>query len=308
MAHITGTGTSWNLPNFSGELFTADPTSTPLLSLAGGLENGRQTDNYEFATSVLYDFPEAEQPGISEAASVSAPQATALQRTQQTNVVQIHQEVIELSYVKLSSSGRMAGIGGVQTIDERSFQVAQRIIKIARDVEYSFINGTYVKPASESMAGKTRGFMELLDGLATDANNQPLSKNIMGKLFRDMADRGAYFSDIALLVSAAQKQAISALYGEFLPQSRNEGGINITELETDFCRAKIVWDRFVPNDVILAVDIRYVASVFQEVPGKGVFFEEELAKTGAAERIQLFGQIGLAHGPAFLHGMIEGLK
>ena len=63
-----------------------------------------------------------------------------------------------------------------------------------------------------------------------------------------------------------------------------------------------------PNDSILVADIAHVAPVFQAVPGKGVMFEEPLAKTGASDKIQIYGQIGLAHGPAFLHGAITGLK
>ena len=61
MPQVTGIGTTWNLPNYAGELFTADPTQTPFLSMIGGLTGGRQTDNFEFPTAVLYDFPEAAQ-------------------------------------------------------------------------------------------------------------------------------------------------------------------------------------------------------------------------------------------------------
>lgn len=55
-------------------------------------------------------------------------------------------------------------------------------------------------------------------------------------------------------------------------------------------------------------DVAQIAPVFQPVPGKGNFFEEELAKNGASDRIQIYGQIGLAHAPAFLHGAITGLE
>ena len=37
MANITTTGTVWNLPNYAGELFTADAVNTPILSAIGGL-------------------------------------------------------------------------------------------------------------------------------------------------------------------------------------------------------------------------------------------------------------------------------
>ena len=45
-----------------------------------------------------------------------------------------------------------------------------------------------------------------------------------------------------------------------------------------------------------------IAPVIQPVPGKGNFFLEQLAKTGAGESYQLFGQIGLDHGPEWYHG------
>ena len=90
--------------------------------------------------------------------------------------------------------------------------------------------------------------------------------------------------------------------------TQNVGGMNITQIETDFFKMGVVWDRFMPSDAILIADVKYIAPVFQVVPGKGVFFQEPLAKVGASDREQLYGQIGLAHGPAFLHGAITGLK
>ena len=52
--NVTGTGTTFNLPNFAGELFTASPTRTPFLSMIGGLSGGMRTENDEFATGQLY--------------------------------------------------------------------------------------------------------------------------------------------------------------------------------------------------------------------------------------------------------------
>lgn len=69
----------------------------------------------------------------------------------------------------------------------------------------------------------------------------------------------------------------------------------------------VAYDPFMPVDTILIVDLAACAPVFQAVPGKGVLFLEELAKTGAANRKQIYGEIGLAHGPSFLHGTLTGL-
>ena len=319
MPQVTGIGTTWNLPNYAGELFTADPTQTPFLSMIGGLTGGKQTDNFEFPTSVLYDFPEAAQPEISESASATAPTASHIARTQEKNVVQIHQETIDLTYAKQSNSGRMSGINtaGQQANpgDEKAWQIQQKLVKIARDVEYSFLCGKYQISTAANVANKTRGMLELCtseSGTSIAAGDAALSKPMLDQLFREMADNGAYFGNMMLFCAAYQKQVITELYAKqfnaTMQTTQNVGGMNITQIETDFFKMGIVWDRFMPADSILIADIQYVAPVFQAVPNKGVLFEEPLAKVGASDREQIYGQIGLAHGPAFLHGAITGLK
>lgn len=312
---VTGLGTTWNLPNYAGELFTADPTQTPLLSMIGGLTGGKQTKNFEFPTAVLFDYPDAKQPEITEEASAKAPTASAIARKQESNVIQIHQEVIDLTYFKQSNSGRFSGINGsnqTNPIDEKAWQIQQKLIKIARDVEFSFINGKYQKATAANVANKTRGMLELAATVSTvDASSGELTTNMIKALMLEMADNGAYFNNMVLFAGAKQKQKITDLYEKQLGYNqgapRNIGGMNITEIETDFCKLGIVWDRFMPDDSILIADVAHIAPVFQEVEGKGVLFEEELAKIGASDRIQIYGQIGLAHGPAFLHGSITNL-
>ena len=312
---VTGLGTTWNLPNYAGELFTADPTQTPLLSMIGGLTGGKQTKNFEFPTAVLFDYPDAKQPEITEEASAKAPTASAIARKQESNVIQIHQEVIDLTYFKQSNSGRFSGINGsnqTNPIDEKAWQIQQKLIKIARDVEFSFINGKYQKATAANVANKTRGMLELAATVSTvDASSGKLTTNMIKALMLEMADNGAYFNNMVLFAGAKQKQKITDLYEKQLGYNqgapRNIGGMNITEIETDFCKLGIVWDRFMPDDSILIADVAHIAPMFQEVEGKGVLFEEELAKIGASDRIQIYGQIGLAHGPAFLHGSITSL-
>lgn len=312
---VTGLGTTWNLPNYAGELFTADPTQTPLLSMIGGLTGGKQTKNFEFPTAVLFDYPDAKQPEITEEASAKAPTASAIARKQESNVIQIHQEVIDLTYFKQSNSGRFSGINGsnqTNPIDEKVWQIQQKLIKIARDVEFSFINGKYQKATAANVANKTRGMLELAATVSTvDASSGELTTKMIKALMLEMADNGAYFNNMVLFAGAKQKQKITDLYEKQLGYNqgapRNIGGMNITEIQTDFCKLGIVWDRFMPDDSILIADVAHVAPVFQEVEGKGVLFEEELAKIGASDRIQIYGQIGLAHGPAFLHGSITNL-
>lgn len=313
MAEVNGIGTTWNLPNYAGELFTADATQTPFLSMIGGLSGGKQTDNFEFPTAVLFDYPEAKQPGISESDSANAPTASHISREQQTNVVQIHHETINLTYAKQSNAGRMSGLNTAgqnpNPANEKAWQINQKLIKIARDVEYSFLNGKFQKSTAADVANKTRGMLELCsNGNTIDAGATAFNKQLLKALLKEMADNGAYFNNMVLFASAKNKQLITDMFEDkYFTDSRNVGGMNIKEIETDFCKLGIVWDRFMPDSDILIADMAHIAPVFQAVPGKGVLFEEELSKQGASDKIQIYGQIGLAHGAGFLHGSISNL-
>ncbi len=309
--NATGVGTVWNLPNYAGELFTADPINTPFLTAIGGLTGGMQTEDFEFATDSQYSLPEPEQPSISETASLTAPQPSNIVRDQNTNVTQIFQEKISISYVKMANAKRMSGLNtaGQQNNvpDEKSWQISRALEKIARDVEYTFINGVFAKSTSADVANKTRGMISLCsDGNTIAAGSKKLTKANMQALFKKMYDAGAVFKNMVLWVNSTQKQIITDLYS-YAPTDRNLGGTNIKQLETDFGNIGISLNRFVPQGTILAAEMSVIAPVFQPVPEKGNFFYETLAKTGASEDGQIFGQIGLDHGPKFMHGTITGL-
>ncbi len=317
MSNVTGMGTTYNLPNFSGDLFTASPTQTPFLSMIGGLSGGMKTESDEFPTGQLYEFPEAAQPAITEDASATAPTATALVRQQKSNVTQIFHEAITITYAKMANSGKLSGLNiagqSANPTSELDWQIAQHLKKIARDVEFTFLNGTYNKASASNQANKTRGMFELCStGTTIAAGDSALSIALLKQLFKKMADAGAMFVNLVLFCGSEQKQQITELYekqpGYNTPAVRNVGGMNITKLETDFFEMGVAYNSFVPHDRILIVDVSACAPVFQDVPGKGTLFLEDLAKTGAAENKQIYGEIGVDHGPAFLHGSITGLK
>lgn len=315
--NVTGQGTSWNLPNFSGDLYTASPTETPLLNMIGGMTSGAITKSPEFTTGQLYNLPDAIQPNISELDSVVAPPATNIVREQKKNVVQIHQRSVNLTYHKLASMGQMSGINKAgqapNPVDELRFQLDMALKSTARDIEYSFLNGTYALATNVGMANKTRGMIQLTKegGVNIAAATAKLTKAMLQTLYVEVAKNGATMTNMVMFVPAILKQAVTEIYsaekGFILPATKTDGGISITNILTDFCELKVVWNKFMPKDALLFCDISYLSPVFMEVPGKGVFFLEELAKTGASEQRQLYGEIGLDHGPAFMHGSITGL-
>lgn len=310
MANVAA-GTVWNLPNYTGELFTSDMINTPFLSAIGGLTGGLQTTNFEFATDSQYSQETASQPAITETASLTAPTAVSYVRSQNKNVTQIFHEQVSLSYAKVSNSGRLSGINSANAsnnvVSEKDWEIAKALEKIARDVEYTFLNGVYQISTDAGTANKTRGMIACSTVNTVDASSAALSKALMDALLLEMFGNGAMFKTPVILCGGFQKQKLSNIYG-YAPEDRNVGGTNIKQIETDFGNIGVMpAHRMMPAGTLLIADLSVCAPVFQPVPEKGNLFYEELARTGASEKGQIFGQIGLNHGPAFMHGTLTSL-
>ena len=168
MANIQATATVWNLPNYGGQVYSASPTVTPLLSAIAA--KAVRTDNFQFPTGTTYGLGTASQPAISEAASLTAPAPVGYVRAQDTNVTQIFQEKISVSYARLANAGRLSGVTGnaAGVPDELEFQTARALEKIAGDIEYTFINGVYQLSTGADVANKSRGLISAITTNATD--------------------------------------------------------------------------------------------------------------------------------------------
>ncbi len=312
MSNITGGGTFWNLPNYAGQIFSSTPAETPFLNLIAA--KAVKTDNFQFPTGVEYSHETASQPDITEADSLTAPEAVSYARSQETNVTQIFQERISVSYARMASSGRFSGVSDSfsagQTPGEVEFQTARALEKIARDIEYTFINGEYQLSTGADVANKTRGILAAC-GTVVDAEGAPLTRALLNSVLASAYAAGATFSDTVLLCGAAVKQALTDAYasqwGFSAPPVRETAGMNVMQIETDFGLLSVVLSRFVPAGTLIGADVSCCRPVEQEVPGKGNFFREELSRGGAAEEYQIFGQLGLDHGPMWKHFSISGI-
>ena len=312
MSNVSATGTVWNLPNYAGQLYTSTPAETPFLNLIA--PKAVKTDNFQFPTGAEYSIASAAQPAITETASLTAPTAVSYVRSQSTNVTQIFQEKVSVSYSRMANSGRLSGVTGSladgSIPGELEFQTARALEKIARDVEYTFINGEYQAASAANVANKTRGILNAC-GTIVAADGAPLTRALLSTALATAYAAGATFTDTVLLCGAAVKQALtdafSSQWGYSAPPTRNVGGMNIMQIETDFGVLSVMLSRFVPSATLIGADVSCIRPVEQDVPGKGNFFREALSKTGAAEEYQIFGQIGLDHGPEWKHFKITGI-
>lgn len=402
MAGITGIGTTFNLPNYHGELFALSPAETPLLSAIGGLTGGGATSSTEFEWQT-YDLRDPSQSTRVRTEGATAPTAEERVRANVRNVAQIHQEKVSVSYTKQAATGQnttpgaapFRGDGGSNPIgSELDWQVQQAIKSVALDVNWSFINGKYANPATNATARQTRGLLEAIVTNKTDksgvsytgatsatdtitvthalANGDKVVFDDTGAATGIVAGRVYYVVNISttvsfkvaltaggaaitlgtatgislhrpsttattvddvnvfvqgifdngglsgtpiLLVNSSQKLAITKAYASAYGQAHGlisagerVGGVAVDRIVTDFGDFGIMLDRHMPQDNITAVTLDQLRPVFLSVDNKGVFFEEALAKTGASDDVQIYGEIGLEYGSERNHGQLKGLK
>ena len=274
------------------------------------------TNSVEFVVGQDYSSEEGEIPNISETGSLNAPEATFVKRNQTTNVTQIFQETFGVSYAKQSNMGTLAGANianqTANPISEVDFQGANKMKKIARSIEKTFIQGTYNKAKNDGEVNQTRGIVQAITTNTIDAGGKPVDIWMLNDLMQKIyASQG----DISNLVVWCDTVTLNQINGNAVengltmtPATRNENGIQIRKLILPSGELSIGLGQFLPAGTLLLLNFDVIGPVEQPTPAKGNFFVEALAKTGAGDKYQIFGQIGLDHGPEWYHGKITGLS
>lgn len=334
MGAVSGLGTTFNLPNYTGELVHVTPQDTPFLSAISGLsaENfagtiaGCKPTNatlFQWQTVDLRDADDARQA----LEGADAPTATERSRSNVFNVVEIHHEALSLSYSKQAAYGQFSATGATMphadavagtnpVTNEAALQINLHLAQIARDVEKSFLSGTFQDPANNSSARKTRGLIEAISTNTLAAAGALLSDDDGDLLLRLMhmvwANGGIMESGTAAVIcNGFQKRQITKAFvndGNYRQNSRNVGGVSVDTIITDFGELNVLLDRHMPTGTVVVASLEQCVPVVLNVPDKGAgFFVEELAKTGATDRWQIYGEIGLEYGNEKAHGKITGL-
>lgn len=344
MAAITGTVTTFNRPNYVGPLFNLSPTDTPFFTMAGGLNGGEATQNKLFTWQVD-DLAAPDDAGKVE---TGTPDYGARAREERSNVVQIFYRGVEMSYSSMGNLGLLAADAGTvagtdangqpilgtnPVTAELARQLMYRIQEIKRSAEKAFLSGTYVNPATDAAARKTRGILtaipaattialdagaaapadiygDRLSGTADATLGTPIGQSYLDNLLKKMFDADAPLIDPVVFVNSAQKVKLTKAYsqdGGLAERSRTVGGIAIDQILTDFGWVGVVLDRWIDQDTLLVADMSVVRPRFFEVPGKGVFFTEQKPSDGSTIKMAIYGEIGLEYGPEGWHGKITNL-
>jgi hypothetical protein len=318
MATVSGQGTTFNLPNYHGELFVVTPTETPFLSAIGGLFGAVPT------RSKLFEWQTVDRRSTSannsELEGAAAPTASHQSRSAVTNVVEIHQSAIDISYTKLAAtseySGANIGPDDNPVQDELSFQINAELESMAVDIEKSFLSGAFANPGTNASARTTRG---ILSAITTNVNAnagtpRALTKAIVDATLTTAFNNGAKLpqAQTVFMCGPTQKVNLSNLYSAATlnqpTMTRNVGGVAVDTLVTDFGTFGVMLNRWMPADQIAIIDLSVCRPRFLNIPGKGLLFVEPLGKTGASEKYQLYGEVGLEYGPETYHALIDDLN
>lgn len=295
-------------------LFNKGNTRTPFLSMIGG--KTKYTGSVEFVLGQEYTSEEGDIPSISETASLTAPKASYITRKQNTNVTQIFQDAVAISYAKMSNMNTLAGanIAGQEAnpLNELDFQVANKMKKLARSIEKTFIQGKYNKATTDAEVNKTRGMDEAIVTNVVDASGKAMNIWLVDELVKKIDEANGDISNLTLWVD---NTTLNQIHGNAIEMGvevgafrANEYGIQIRDLYLPTATVHIAQGQFIPEGTAYLLNFDAIAPVEQPVPNKGNFFLEPLAKTGAGEKYQLFGQIGLDYGNEAFHGKITGLS
>ncbi len=305
---------SFGVLNYSGMLFNKGNTRVPFSTLIGG--KAYTTNHCSFVVGQEYSTIGGAQPDISETASLTAPNSTYITRAQTENVTQMFHESVYISYGKQSNMGTLNGLNiSGQTANpatELDFQVAARFRKIERDIEYTFIRGTYQKAARDNQANRTRGMVEAITSNIVDIDGKSLRLWHVAEALRAIYDSQAPLQNLVLWVDPTTMFQLNADAEQnetnIVPASREINGIAISTLITPLGSIGLFLGEFLPAGTALIFNPSVIYPVHQPVPGKGNFFMEELARTGAGAKYQIFGQLGLDHGPEWYHAKITGIN
>lgn len=306
--------TSFGVLNYSGMLFNKGNTRCPLSSIIGG--RAKTTNHVEFVTGQEYTTDGGTQPAISENDSLTAPEASVVTRTQKTNVTQIFHETVGVSYGKMSNMGTLNGVNIVNQqanpMNELDFQVAAKMQKVNRDIEFTFVQGEYSKATTDATVNKTRGLNTAITSNVVAMASKPLGLWNIADGVKKVYEANAPQDGLVLWCDATTMFQVNADAVQngltVIPAAREINGIKLSSVVTPLGIVYLYLGEFLPKGTAFLLNLDVLAPVYQPVPGKGNFFLEQLSKTGAGEKYQLFGQIGFDHGPEWYHAKFTGIS
>lgn len=332
---IPGMATTFDLPNYVGTLFDLTPTATPLLSAIGALSGGGDSVDNKVFEWQSYSLRAAANPAVLEGAA--APSGQERTRANYQNVCQIFHSAVDLTYTVQAATGRRSGLPGASGIDDEfDWQIEQELKALKLDMEFTMMSKTaFVNPGTNASARKMAGLFSTSAGSApvtgaidpthvfgNAGTARAITKTIINDALQQLwIDGGITEEDSAvMIVSPSVKRKLTEVYlgtsaggAQYVEAQRNIGGVALDTIITDFGRLGIMMSRYVPDTDathrhIGIFSLEQIRPKFLLIPGKGFLFVEPLAKVGANDKVQIYGEVGLQLGSPLAHARIDDLN
>lgn len=310
--------------NYRGVLYLLGANQAPFLASIGG--RTKRSTAWTYPVAQPYSVSAASQDTMSEDDAAGTLTPTTVARGQDVNVAQIMLYTVKTTFKKQSIIGQMSGLNtndGNPVLDELGFQKRAGLVQMAKNMEYSLLQGAYVPEGTSATNTTTRGLKNAITTNTVAGGSLKLSKSMIEELVREMIASGAPFMDPVALVNAFQMQMLSDIYG-FAPQDRTTGGVAIDRFLVPGAGVlSVMFSPQMPNDEFYIVERSVCSPVFvpasvyepdgnvapsvDPINGVDVLWQPT-AISNAARGGFLYAQFGFDHGPEEYHGSITGLS
>lgn len=301
--------------NLSGILFQKTNPETPLFNRLRDFT----TNHRIFITGASYSLQDPGAVEISEDDSMLAPAPKKTSYLNANNRTQIFQRTVQETYRSMGNQGELSAAQpsyvGLTNNRPNKLQTEKvyQLQEMRRDIEWAILNNEYHESTGTDDADQTRGLLELITTNVITASGAPISYDMLCDIgealtaeYPDGLERVTMLCDATIMRQLANYIITSdkfvgsqTQFGAGRPVIATPFG-NITPLQ--------ISNKFLPTGTVVFADLNVMGNVVQPTPGKGAFFYEPLAKTGASEHGQIYGEWGLDHGPEFVHAKITGLS
>lgn len=330
MANSDHIATSFITPQYVGQLITQGSPETSFLKRIGGIGGGgaKRARGWTFALNSHNALDASAQKTITEEGAITAPTPRNYDRGQDTQVCQIFQYGVGATWGAESDLNKLSGIaqaGQPEDVNDPLVgNMNMTIAQAAQDIEYHMLRGLYQTSAVDTTAYQMRGiFARTVQGggagvtLSTndvDAGGDALSTADVDALMLLMKETSRVSTNSLTIVGRySSLKKLYDLYGisPFAGPMNNVGTINgpIDTIVTEAGKFPCMEVPQMPALTLGFVDFSKISLVFLPVPEKegrpgGYFFYTPLARTGAADSGQLYGQISVDIGAEEFHGQI----
>jgi hypothetical protein len=299
-------------PTYLKALLTMGVSNKPFLMNAAmnGVKVARALD---FDMSQVFDVGTGEQTGLSENNVVAGVAATRATRVKEQNSVQLFQKIVDVSYVRESVTTGLTNLGNEgNSQSPLSFQVDAALKKFQADWDYSALRGARVQGVDSTTLMKMGGiYTAAAAGVnGVDLAAAALSFSAIDSLLAAMYTSGAPMTRPTFVVDAATKVKIATLaaaVNKYIPNVQGQVGLAVSQIATNFGILDIIVDVNMAPNTILVADMALVHPVYVPVKGTDILVEP-LAKSGASDKYQVYGQLSIDYGSANAHGALKNFS